>query len=537
MWTKVPFRTIHVAALCLCAIFLPWSTAFLSMAQMLLAANWLVWGGVRKDLGQRFRTVFASAPALVFLSFFGLHVLGLAWTSAQGMPWGLDLVRILVPVLSFGVVLAGSDRLTAGELRTILLFGAWSVVVSAAVCILFVDPGQAGEYRSLSRFISHIRLTLLLCFAVVVFVHYSGRGLLLAAHLIAVTWAVYSIDRLGSIQGFIILAVVGAVLLWRALVHVRPVLRYPVRAIIILLPVAGALSLWNALERTYRLPEANTSGYGEYTAGGESYTFDATNPQLENGEHVWAWIAWGEVNRTWARRSSRPLDGTDAQGHSLRGTLVRYMTSKGLRKDSVSLMSLTDEEIHAIEQGRHNASVDGRSKVRDRFDEVMFEIGQYRAYRMASGHSVTMRIEFLRTGVAIAARNWSTGVGTGDTQQAFDEQYVRMESSLAPEWRLRAHNEYLTLFIGFGAFGLLWCMFTWWWPAYRHRRWSDPLFIAWAVIFGISCLTDDTVETQAGATFFALYYTLLVFGAPRRAAAVGPAAAAPAQGLSHAPAR
>jgi hypothetical protein len=50
------------------------------------------------------------------------------------------------------------------------------------------------------------------------------------------------------------------------------------------------------------------------------------------------------------------------------------------------------------------------------------------------------------------------------------------------------------------------------------------LFIAWAILFGLSCLTDDTVETQAGATFFALYYALLVFAAPERIRKVPPAA-------------
>jgi hypothetical protein len=97
---------------------------------------------------------------------------------------------------------------------------------------------------------------------------------------------------------------------------------------------------------------------------------------------------------------------------------------------------------------------------------------------------------------------------------------------LKPEWRHRAHNEYLTLLISFGVFGLAWSLFSWWWPAWRMGAWREPLFIAWAVLFLGSCLTDDTVETQAGATFFAMYYAILVFAAPRRLSA--PGAAAPA---------
>jgi hypothetical protein len=208
------------------------------------------------------------------------------------------------------------------------------------------------------------------------------------------------------------------------------------------------------------------------------------------------------------------LDGNDPQGRPLRGTLVRYLTSLDLRKDSAGIMSLSDADIKAIEQGRPNAHASGKPTLRSRFEEVMFELGQYRAYGRASGHSVAMRLEFWRTGASIAGRHWLTGVGTGDTQIAFDREYERLGSTLAPEWRLRAHQQYLTLVISFGLFGALWCLVALWWPARTMGAAGQPLFVAWAIIFGISCLTDDTIETQAGATFFALYYALFVFAAP-----------------------
>ena len=154
------FRTVHVAALVLCAIALPWSKALLSMAQLLLVANWLVEGALRGDLKGRFGRAFTTAPRLVFLSFFALHLVGLLWTDDTA--WGMGLVRILAPVLVFGVVLGSSPRLLADELRMILLLGAWSVAVSTVACLI-ARHGLTGDYRSLSVFISHIRLTLLLC--------------------------------------------------------------------------------------------------------------------------------------------------------------------------------------------------------------------------------------------------------------------------------------------------------------------------------------------------------------------------------------
>ena len=109
------------------------------------------------------------------------------------------------------------------------------------------------------------------------------------------------------------------------------------------------------------------------------------------------------------------------------------------------------------------------------------------------------------------------GVGTGDTKIAFAAAVrATCDTALSTEWRYRAHNEYLTLL------DQLRCLR----PAVERcsagggrrgcsGRGAIRYFIAWAIIFGISCLTDDTIETQAGATFFGLYYALFVFAAPR----------------------
>ncbi|MBL7938510.1 MAG: O-antigen ligase family protein [Flavobacteriales bacterium] len=507
------FRTVHVGALALCAIMLPWSTALLSMAQMLLVANWLLEGIVRTDFIGRFRRTFTSGPSLVFLSIFGLHVLGLLWTS--DLDWGTDLVRILLPILSVGAVLAGSPRLSVPEFRAVLLLGAWSVVASTFVCLV-MRKGGAADYRSLSVFISHIRLTLLLCLAIVVLLLDRGGPLWLRIMgYCAVPWALFFINKLGSIQGFCILLVLVAVLLWRWVGGQGKAMRWIVRATVVALPVSALLIGLGEVRERYRLPDPELARTFEKSAGGEMYTHDIANPQMENGTHVWTWLAWREMRATWPLRSKRSIDDLNDKGNPIWGTLVRYLASKGERKDSVAVMALTDAEVRDIEQGIPNVLHGQRSALRERIDEVFFELEHYYAYGAADGHSVAMRLEFLKAGMAIAMREWTIGVGTGDTKTAFAEQYERMGTSLSVEWRHRAHNEYLTLWISFGVFGLLWSLFAFWWPARRLMAWNDPLFIAWSVILGISCFTDDTIETQAGATFFGLYYALFVFGAPR----------------------
>lgn len=517
------FRGVHVGALALCAIMLPWSTAILSMAQMLLVANWLAEGIVRKDFVGRFRRAFTTAPSLLFLSFFFLHVVGLLWT--EDLKWGIDLIRILLPVLSFGAVLAASPRLQRNEYTGVLLLGAWSVVASTLACLV-LNPGDAMDYRSLSVFISHIRLSMLLCLAVVVFViDRSAPKIMRIAGYVAAFWALYFINKLGSLQGFFMLGVIAVVAIWRMAVNFKGPWPLLIRTALLLIPAIGVVWMISFVRSNYRLPDPTIAKTYERTAGGEYYTYDLTNPQMENGTHVWTYMAWREIERTWPLRSQRSLQGKDDRGHEMWSTLVRFLASKGLRKDSVAVMSLSDDEVHAIERGIPSAVQEQRSEWRERVDEVAFELAQYKAYGKAEGHSVAMRLEYLKAGWAIAKQNSLYGVGTGDTQRAFDEQYERMGSTLSEEWRHRAHNEYLTLWITFGVVGLLWSLFAWCWPAWRLGTWHQMHFIAWVIIFGVSCLTDDTIETQAGATFFGLYYALFVFAAPRTVSDAGSAPA------------
>ncbi|MBL7986140.1 MAG: hypothetical protein JNM91_14130, partial [Flavobacteriales bacterium] len=243
--TSDRFRQVHVGALALAAIMLPWSEFLLSIAQFLLLGNWLVEGVVRKDFAGRFRRAFTSGPALLFMSFFALHLLGLLWTT--DLSWGLDLCRILLPVIAFTPVLASTRPLAAGELRTVLLLGAWSVVASTLFCMAMrYEVIGRGGYRELSIFISHIRLALLLCFSVVVFVVYRPRTVWPGvAHLLAVGWSLFFLDRLSSLLGAGIIALLACYGLWRASQSATTAMRWTLRGVLILVPLAiGGYVAW-----------------------------------------------------------------------------------------------------------------------------------------------------------------------------------------------------------------------------------------------------------------------------------------------------
>lgn len=508
------FRRVHLGALALAVVMLPWSEFLLSVSQLLLLGNWLTEGIVKRDLGGRFKRALTAPASAVWLSFFGLHLLGLLWT--EDLKWGLDLCRILLPVLAFGLVLSSVPRLAATELRNILLLGAWSTAASAMVCLLLRHEviGNGG-YRELSIFISHIRLALMLCFSIAVFVvHWPRTWWLRVAHVLAIAWCLFFLDRLSSLLAFAILATLLGVALVRWSRRQRAALRFGTWAALALgLLAIGGYVRWCVRSYAHMDP-VDMAHLEAFSAGGERYYHNRQAPQRENGHPVWIYVADHELERGWARRSHIPLNGNDAQGQPIRWTLVRYLASMGVRKDSLGLQALKPVDVQRIEHGVANVTEGHRDPLRARIDQVLFEFDTYQRTGDPNGHSVTMRLEFLRTGWSIARRHWAFGVGTGDTQHAFNAAYAEAHSPLTERWRLRAHNEYLTLLISFGAFGLLWSLFTWWWPARSNGAFRQPLFVAWALIFLISCISEDTIETQMGATFFALYYALFAFAAP-----------------------
>lgn len=508
-------RRIHVGAVGLALIALPWSEFLLSLSQIILLVNWLWEGVATGDLAGRFKRAFTTKESAVFLSFFGLHLLGLIWTT--DLEWGLDLCRILLPILVFGMVLSTVPRFTTKELRSLLLLGAWSATASTFACLAMrYDVLAQGHYRELSPFISHIRLSLMLCFSIAVFVHYWPRTWMLrAAHVLAIVWCLWFMDQLSSLITLPVLAALSLYALWRlAKRKGRP---WRMAALVMLLGgiVGSALVLRSSVRDYWNIDPAQLEHLDISSAGGEVYYHDLKDPQRENGHYVWINVADVELQRTWNRRSELPYLGKDKLDQPLRSTLIRYLASMGLRKDSTGVQALSATDVARIENGMTSV-VEGRDgAMRARIEQVLYELDTYHATGDPNGHSVTMRLEFLRVGKQIAKAHWLTGVGTGDTQLTFDAAFISANSPLDTKWRLRAHNEYLTLFISFGVFGFLWCLFSWWWPAFRNKAFARPLFVAWGIIFLLSCFSEDTLETQMGATFFALYYALFVFAAPR----------------------
>jgi hypothetical protein len=254
---------------------------------------------------------------------------------------------------------------------------------------------------------------------------------------------------------------------------------------------------FNTLERTTKL--------------GNPYWHDLTNLQVENGGYVWLYVATDELKDAWNQRSRYEFEGKDKAGQEIKYTLIRFLTSKGYRKDAEGVNKLTGQEVAMVEEGIASIVYAEKPNLYVRIYKIFWEYERYKVTHNASGHSVMQRLEFWKTSRTIIKENLLTGVGTGDLELAFQEEYNKSGSLLDKEFRWRSHNQFLAIFSTFGIFGIAWFLFSLIFPAIRLGKFHDYYYLSFFIIIILSMLTEDTLETQAGVNVFAFFSSFYLF--------------------------
>jgi O-antigen ligase len=180
------------------------------------------------------------------------------------------------------------------------------------------------------------------------------------------------------------------------------------------------------------------------------------------------------------------------------------MTSKGLKKDATDFSRLTSFDIHNIESGMTSIEMkDGGIK------SFLYQLKyQLKNTDNPNGKSFLERVEYLKSGFHILATNWLIGVGAGDLQQTFNQSYDELNSKLIQENRHLTHNQFITFWIAAGFLCLL--IFVGIWVVQLKNAFKSRS-IEWLGFLGvllISFLFEDTLQTQTGASFAALFIAL-----------------------------
>jgi O-antigen ligase len=377
---------------------------------------------------------------------------------------------------------------------------------------------QFRDMREISLFVSHIRFALLINIAIFSLAYmvfdreFSSRKFEPPVYIAVMVWLVLFLFILQAITGILIFLGVSFIIFWIYLHRVWSViLRWTLAVFMLTALLVGMSYITRTIGKFYKVEYVDPETIDKTTEGGRPYRHDFNNPFIENGHYIWLYVCEPELEQEWNRISNLDYHGRDLAGNEIRFTLIRYLTSLGLRKDSVGVHRLTSEDIHNIEQGKANYIYGKKWSFYTKIYEVLWQIDVYRKGGNSSGHSVTQRIYYLEAAWGILRENPWIGVGTGDVMKAFDEYYKRTGSSLSPEWRLRAHNQYLTFLVTYGIPGFLWIMFGLLYPVYLEGKFGEFLMQVFLMVVFLSMLNEDTLETHTGISFFAFFYALFLF--------------------------
>ena len=505
-------RNIFIGALSLISVGLFFSVFLVSVGGIALAANWL-WEGNLKSKMERLKK---NAPALLIISVFLMHVLGLLWTQ-HDFGYAFKDIKIKLPLLLSPVVL-GTSR-PFNKLEEKIVGGFFLASAFTATCISYYlyltrYPFDITDIRDISQYISHIRFSLLLVTAVIIifagFIRGYFRGYVGFIAVVLAVWFIYFVSLLNVISGVLgVFAVITAgVIMYTG----RLSKRY--RAGIIALFLI-AISLFTGrlvyIGQDYLSLKDDFDYSVEETPAGEKYKHNFKSNHIENGYYVERFIAPEELKAAWSERSSLNLDSTDKRNQKVEQTLIRFLTSKGVKKDREGVEDLTDKEVKAIENGIASSVYLEKSGFEKRFLKVLYELNRYFDEYNPQGHSVAMRLEFAKTGYYIFQNNFWTGVGTGDVPYAFEKGYEELENVMSQNYRYRAHNQYLTMAITFGVFGFVLFVVSLIVPVFYALRRQNKLYILFALLAVLSMFSEDTLETQIGVTFFTFGTCVLLF--------------------------
>lgn len=489
---------LHLLGLCGIAFGIPLNKVVMSISMMFIVLNLLL----EADFRTYWNNLKSNNVYLLALGFFLLHIIGLI--GSTNMDFALHDLNGKLPLLVIPTILAAKPVSNKTHLKIILgVFSGTVIFLSLLNFALYnhwIGQVEYDDIRGLSHFTSHVRFAIIISMVIAVLLHQlktSKRKIIL---LLLVVWLILYTLYSQVISGLITTTVVFLIY-W---IHWF----YQKNKVIAILPVliltASIIGLFAWLFQPHQF-DYSTIDFNERTKEGHLYKHDSSIFSAETNQPLLLFICEEELATDWKKYSSISIDSTDRKGQPIMQTIIRYLASKELRKDADGLSKLNQQDIANIENGMTSAYHQG---LLGRLYGVKYQLINN---SNPNGHSLLERLEFWRTGFQVASDNLLFGVGTGDVQDAFDAQYEKNKTLLDENNRHRSHNYYLTVLITFGVFGLLYFLFVFYSFIRFNLRSKNILAIAFIAIILASFMIEDTIETQTGVTFFALFYGLFCY--------------------------
>jgi len=447
--------------------------------------------------------------------FSGLFLIEFFWLPiSKDTTIGLNVLRIKLPLLLLPLIIGSCTSFSKREWKIIittffigiLVSTIWVYLVSLEV---FPTKKDSGTIRDASIFMSHIRYSVLLSFSTVLILCLAFKNLI--NKLIAVIiflWLVFLIFKLATIT-----AILG---LSFSLVFLFIAFLFSSKNKNKIVYIAGIASLFflvglyiTATVKDFYHVKSKERSLLTYSIGGEKYQLDFKDNTTENGFYLWENIAQKELERCWNRKSKFSFTSKDKKKQPVKATLYRFLTSKGLHKDSVGLSNLTQNEIQKIENGE-TSSV-SYNNFEKRIRSLLYQKESRKKNSDSNNQTINQRVVFWKAGIDIFLNQPAFGYGPGGAKTQYKKYYKNRNTNLNKSNQLLAHNQFITQAINLGALGIIIWIFILIYSFIKVEKGMLLFFVPYLILMFFAFMSDDMLEVQAGVTIFSFFGTLMLF--------------------------
>ena len=472
---------------------------------MLILFFWII----DPDLKSRFKRLAVDNPATWMIGLYAIHLVWLLGTS--DFEYAAKDLRIKLPLLVLGITI-GTSSLSRDELKKV--FGALGAGVTVASFVgyylYFADPMIKMDPRSMAPDISHIRLSLMATVFIAAGVYFwkdIDRRWQIGTALILLNtfFFLYTLQTLVTLVVFA--AATSTIIFFKITSNMSSKGRIALVTPLLVISVLCLVSLRKSYSEYFELSKDALPLLDKSLSGNVYQHLDLS--QIENGNYVYANLIPAEIISAWNRRSSIKIAENSPEGDDNYARLIRYLTAKGVAKDNEGVETLTEEDIRNIEVGFPSPVYAEKEGLSLRIHTFLHGTHLYLEKNVVAGSSFYQRFVYWAVGTSIARVNYLFGVGTGDVKNVFKDAYVDFPVFIEPKYQLRAHNQYITFLVTFGIVGLFYFLIM---LVGLLKKWKTiSLYTFFVVAAMVSFISEDTLETQAGVTFFAFF--LSVFSA------------------------
>ena len=497
------------------AVALPLSQALVS-----IAAGFMLGISIIEDTWDNKLFRIKKNKAILFIpAIFLMYFLGALFSNN----WSESLYDIrksmFFLILPFAFLL-GKD-ITTRQKR--FLFYTFSVAIFVSTLVAFFNWKFSANAETFSvhnvSLISHIRFSFQLILAFwfyIIIIQKNYSELNISKIVLSLIVALYFLSFLlfqQSLTGIISFITSSVFFVFLIIFKVRKTYRLFLlgfTVIIVCLPIGYVLFVIN---RFYDFENVDQANIDKVTAEGNTYQHYFDNPMVENGRYVYLYVCEKELREEWNKHSEIKYDSIGTNGYPVKATLLRYLTSKGLRKDASGVKALSQKDISNVENGIANVIFEKEHlSLYPRVYQTIWEYYVYSKTGYANNQSLSQRIEYAKAALTIIKNHFWFGVGPGNWREEFKKAYQVNHSSLDEKMYASAHNQYLNYMVKFGVVGFLFILFFLIYPIIKTHRYTDYLFLIFLVFMFFSNFADSNLESHMGSSFFVFFYCIFMIG-------------------------